>query len=515
MAVHEHKGRGLLAKNSILNLLGQVLPMLVGVVTIPRIVRGLGTDGYGILSIAFMVLGYFSIFDLGLSRATVKFVAEHLSPEQIHRVPGLVWTSLGLLIGLGCVGGALAAAFVPLTVTHYLKMPPSFVGEARTSLFILCASMPVMLGNDALRGVLEATQRFDLVNCVKIPGSVCFYLFAAIAASFGMRVSGVVLLLVLIRLSTSFAYLTLCFRVLPDLRNSFGFSRKAIAPLATFGGWIMVSNVAGPIFGSLERFIIAAVVSVGALTYYSVPFDLVTKVLIFPASIAPALFPYFSFHGSRRSEVAAVTSKSVRYLLLLMTPVTAIFCVFAKDILRLWMGPQFADQSAVVMQLVAASCFLSAFAYIPYTSVQALGRPDLKAKLDMVALPLYAVLAWLGARHMGINGAALAKLLVTLVDGAALFIIAWKMKSFSPRDCFSGPLLRAQGVSAALLFGVVLLGFFRLNLLLTGGVLVAFLASYAAAFWLVAVESNERKTILGLYYRLPFTFRSEEASPIG
>jgi O-antigen/teichoic acid export membrane protein len=105
----------------------------------------------------------------------------------------------------------------------------------------------------------------------------------------------------------------------------------------------MVSNVAGPMFGSIERFIIAAVVSVAALTYYSVPFDLVTKVLIFPASIAPALFPYFQLSTEAAvSEVSAVTSKSVKYLLLLMTPVTAIFCVFAKDILRLWMGPQFA-----------------------------------------------------------------------------------------------------------------------------------------------------------------------------
>jgi O-antigen/teichoic acid export membrane protein len=505
----------LLAKNGVLNLLGQVLPMLVGIVTIPRIVRGLGADGYGILSIAFMVLGYFSIFDLGLSRATVKFVAEHLSPEQIHKVPGLVWTSLGLLVALGCAGGGLAAAFVPLAVTHYLKMPPSFVVEARTSLFILCASMPVMLSNDGLRGVLEAMQRFDLVNCVKIPGSVCFYLFAALAAGYGMRVSGVVLLLVLVRFSTSVAYLLLCFRVLPNLRNSFGFYREAIAPLATFGGWIMVSNVAAPIFGSIERFIIAAVVSVGALTYYSVPFDLVTKVLIFPASIAPALFPYFSFHGSRRGEVSAVTSKSVKYLLLLMTPVTAIFCVFAKDILRLWMGPQFAAQSSVVMQLVAVSCFMSAFAYIPYVSVQALGRPDLKAKLDMVLLPAFAVLAWWLARRMGVNGAALAKLLITGIDGAALFFIAWKLKAFSPRECFSGPLLRAQGVSGMLLIGVAILGLFQFNLLLTGGFLVAFLALYAMAFWVVAVESNERKTILGLYRRLPFTLQREEASPVG
>lgn len=490
--------------------------MLVGVVTIPRIVRGLGTDGYGILSIAFMVLGYFSIFDLGLSRATVKFVAEHLSAEQIHKVPGLVWTSLGLLVALGCACGALAATFVPMAVIRYFKMPPSFVGEAKTSLFILCAAMPVMLSNDALRGVLEAMQRFDLVNCVKIPGSICFYLFAALAVTYNVRVPGVVLILVLIRLSTSFVYLALCFRVLPNLRNSFGFSRQAIRPLATFGGWIMVSNIAAPIFGSIERFIIAAVISVGALTYYSVPFDLVTKVLIFPASMAPALFPYFSYHGSRGgSEVAAVTSKSIKYLLLLMSPVTVILCVFAKDILSLWMGQQFAAQSSVVMQLVAIICFLNAFAYIPYSSVQALGRPDLKAKLDLVALPLYALSAWWLALHMGVNGAALAKLLVTIVDCAALYIFAWKMGAFSPRDFFYGPLLRAQSTSVALLCAVVLLGLFRFNLLLMTGVLVAVLATYVAVFWAVAVEPSEKRTIRSFYQQLPFTFRWKAVSSIG
>jgi len=34
-------GRRLLAKGSIFNLLGQILPMLVGVLTIPYIIRGL------------------------------------------------------------------------------------------------------------------------------------------------------------------------------------------------------------------------------------------------------------------------------------------------------------------------------------------------------------------------------------------------------------------------------------------------------------------------------------------
>ena len=254
---HKQRGRRLIAKNSILNLAGQILPMLTGVLTIPYIVRGLGTDGYGILSIAMMLLGYFNIFDLGLSRATVKFVAENLDSDETHKVPELIWTSLSLLLILGCIGGAIAAFFVPVSVTHVFKMPPAIAGQARIALFVLCASMPIMLGNNALRGVLEAAQRFDLVNLVKVPSSVLFYLVAALAIPFGIHVAGIVSLMVGIRLISTIAYFLLCFRVIPGLGDHLRFSRGSLRPLAIFGGWIMVSNVANPIFGYLERFMIA------------------------------------------------------------------------------------------------------------------------------------------------------------------------------------------------------------------------------------------------------------------
>jgi O-antigen/teichoic acid export membrane protein len=513
MTFHGQEGKSLLAKNSFFNLLGQVLPMFVGVVTVPYVIRGLGVNGYGILSIAFMVLGYFSIFDLGLSRATVKFVAQNLSADKIHKVPELVWTSLGLLVALGCAGGVLAAAFVPLAVSHFLKMPASFVGEARASLFILCASMPVMLGNDALRGVLEATQRFDLVNYVKVPASICFYLFAALAIPFGVKVSGVVLILVLIRLSSAFVYLGLCFRALPNLRANFGFSRAAIRPLASFGGWIMVSNITGPISGSLERFLIASGLSVGMLTYYSVPFDLVCKIAIFPNSIAPALFPYFSYHGEGTgNEVKDVTSRSIKYLLLVMTPITAVFVFFAKNILQLWVGPQFAAQSTVVMQLVAVLFFFNSFAYVPFTSVQALGRPELKAILDLVTLPLYAVGCWWLMRRMGVNGAALAKLLVTVLDCSVLYFFAWRMKAFHVRDLASGPLFRALVISGGLFAAVYFIHSFHINLVLSGVLLTVCFAAYALAFWVVAVDQEDRGTLIGFWRKALALLKRGQAS---
>jgi len=71
---------GLLARNTLLNLLGQAVPLLVGVLTIPFIVHGLGTERFGLLSLAWVILGYFTIFDLGLGRATTKPAAASCRP---------------------------------------------------------------------------------------------------------------------------------------------------------------------------------------------------------------------------------------------------------------------------------------------------------------------------------------------------------------------------------------------------------------------------------------------------
>jgi len=84
----------LLARNALLNFVGQAASLVVGVVTIPIIIHGLGTERFGLLSLAWVILSYFSIFDLGLGRATTKYVAEALGKGEEEQMPRIVWTTV-------------------------------------------------------------------------------------------------------------------------------------------------------------------------------------------------------------------------------------------------------------------------------------------------------------------------------------------------------------------------------------------------------------------------------------
>ena len=64
-----------LARYTVWNILGMSLPMVVALFAIPRLAHGLGEERFGGLLLIWMLVGYFSIFDLGLGRALTKMTA--------------------------------------------------------------------------------------------------------------------------------------------------------------------------------------------------------------------------------------------------------------------------------------------------------------------------------------------------------------------------------------------------------------------------------------------------------
>src|SRR5947207_14300295 len=94
-----------LARNAVWNLLSLTAPMLVALGAIPALIRTLGADRFGILTLAWMLIGYCSLFDLGLGRALTKLVSEGTDVLACS-----VWTALSLVFALRCAGSLMFAA---------------------------------------------------------------------------------------------------------------------------------------------------------------------------------------------------------------------------------------------------------------------------------------------------------------------------------------------------------------------------------------------------------------------
>lgn len=489
----------LLARNTIMNFFGQLIPLIIGVSTIPFVIRSLGSDSFGILGLAWAVLGYFSLFDLGLGRATTQFVAGALGKGETEKLPHLIWTSLGIHLLLGLMGGLLLAILTPLLVERVFNIPPALIADTKNTFFILAISVPVILTSTVLRGVLEASQRFDLVNAVKVPSGSLIFLLPVAGILIGFGLPGIVFFLMMARLGAALAYLILCLKIFPILKKSFSFDSKIIRPLLSYGGWVTVSNVISPVLVYLDRFVIGSLISMSAVAYYTASYEVITRLWILPSSLTSTLFPAFSTIGTTSKEILLdFYTRSVKYLLLIMGLLVIVLILFAEDILHLWLGGEFAKKSTPVFQILAVGVLFNSLAQIPFALLQGLRRPDLTAKFHLLEVLLYVPLVWFLVKSTGVAGGALAWTLRVMLDALLLFWASWKLYDMNPRVLAEHGILRGIGALALLAGGLATSLLLNWTLLMQSAITAILIVLFGLTSWRYVLNTRDREFMVSI-----------------
>lgn len=484
----------LIMQNTVLNLGSRLLPAVAAIAFTPVIIRSLGMERYGILSLALVVVTYFSLFDFGLGGATTKFVAGALGQGEVERLPSLIWTSLAFIGALGLIAGLIMSLGTPLLVGRFLKIPVEFRAEAQTAFYVMSAAAPFMLVGSGLQGVLEASQRYDLVNAVNVPSSVANYLIPVAAIVFHAGLVPIAAWLVAARVVSCLAFFFLCVRVCPAIRRCVVVRPRESRSLLVFGGWLAVSNLAWPILLYLDRLVVGSVLPIAALPFYAAPCDAATRLLVLPAGWV-ALYPAFSAIGeSRPEELAALCARGLKHLALLMGPIAIVCVCFASQIIGLWLGPQFQGASTPVFQILTAGVLANSLASVPDRLIKAIGRSDIVAQLHVAQLPFYAVLLYWAVRHWGIIGASVAWTGRALAEALIVFSISHRLVPLS------GLALRRAGMTRLTSSLVVLAaamwvaasfvrGFAQMAL---GAVLLAASAVFA---WRCVLDRDDRESL--------------------
>jgi len=412
----------LLANNVIWNFLGALAPAICALLCLPILKRSLGMERLGIISLAFVIVGYFSLFDFGLGRALTKMVAERVGQPNGQEIPGLIWTSLFLMTIFGLLGAALGFELSPWYVYRIIKISPALQRESLLAFYWLSASIPIVVISAGLRGVLEALQKFRLATIIRVPIAIFTYLGPVLVIPLSHSVAAIVAVLVAARLVQCIGYLAACLLLLPDLKRLSFASPASLFSLLHFGAWMTVSNAVSPLMMWFDRFVIAALVSVAAAAYYAIPNEIVIRLTIVPYALLGVLFPAFSTASAHDPERLDVLWKAtLRYIFIAQFPVILLLIAFAPEGLRLWLGQDFAANSTFVARWLLAAILINSVSQVPYAHMQSIGRPDIIAKLQLVELFLYAGILFLLARNFGINGVAVAWFLRTAFEAVFLF----------------------------------------------------------------------------------------------
>lgn len=485
-----------LIKNSAINLTGQVLPLAVALFAIPQILKNLGEERLGVLALAWMFIGYFTLFDLGLGRAITKEISSAIASKS-QKTTEIFWTGVLSTLGLGLLAGLIFYLLIPILIGRLLNIPPHLMEETRTSFQAIAFALPFVISAVSLRGILEAKDKFFIINLVQTPLGMFNYLvplWLSTHADLGVIISYLMIVRVLSWAILAFAVLRIFPLKLSSPSSFPRFTTTEFTRLIRFGGWLTVSNLIGPIITYSDRILVGSVVSTTAVAYYSTPFEMIMRLWIIPSAIINVLFPTLS----ALSQLEIQKMKDIfwggsKVILLLMFPIGLFLSCFSQEILSIWLGPDFANASRGILWWFGIGIIVNAVSFVPASFLQSRGRPDIPAKLLLVELPIYLTLLLVLLNQYGIEGAAIAWLIRTTFDLIFLFFFANSL--LSTRLQFNLRFLA--------MVSLIVLGFVAITL--NSGVLsriVTFGFSCALFYifsWILLFNERERSRMLSLF----------------
>ncbi|HEX6588873.1 MAG TPA: flippase [Longimicrobiales bacterium] len=497
-----------IARNTLFNLLGLGLPLVVALVAVPVILDGMGPERFGLLGLVWVALGYLQLLDLGLGRAVTRHAARAMEAREPHVLAAVVRATSVAQVVLGVLGGALLALLAPALAGRWLEISPALVGEATRSFMLLGVAAPLLLLANTYRGVLEAGQRFDVVNAVRLPASLLNYAVPMAGALYGWSLPFIVGVILAGRVLMLVGYVIAARRLWPAPAPLEVSARDLLPQLVGYGGWVTVSSLISPLLVYLDRFVIGLVASVTAVGYYTAPHEMVTRLSILPSSLAATLFPAFAVvdagradDQTRRAQAERLAVRAVKYLLVATLPLLVVLFALADELLRAWLGSDFAANAALPLRVLAVGMAFNAIAYVPHSMLQATGRPDVTAKIHMLELPLHVAALWLLVGRWNVAGAALAWSARAALDAMLLFAAAARLRLLSPGALFGQRLPLV--LMAALGFALALLAVAARAQELADAVLPATLlvAAWMLGAWRFALDGTERSQLTGVLAR--------------
>jgi O-antigen/teichoic acid export membrane protein len=396
-----------LGKGTFWNLAGAAIPLLVGLFTIPTLVRGMGQEAFGLLTLLWTTIGYFSLFDFGLGRAITHYLAGLRA--QAAAIPQSVLRTAALSTLLpGMLGAILLHLLAEPLASRWLNISPALVPEAVAAFQLAGWSIPLVTLSSGLRGMLEGYEDFRASAILRMSLGILNFAAPFVLVELGHTDLQMIVWALLLSRLASIGHNLYLLRRQAWRADGAWVNRTVLRRLFGFGSWMSVSNVLGPLMINFDRYAVAALLSAEVVAYYTVPQDLVLRLLLVPIALTTAMFPRMTllFSGDNRFEANKLYRRARLWVGFTMGSGLLLLALLAKPALSWWLGVDFAAASWQLSQVLLIGIFFNSLALLPFTAIQARGGVKITSLLHLCELLLYLPALYLSLQTWGLLGAA-------------------------------------------------------------------------------------------------------------
>jgi O-antigen/teichoic acid export membrane protein len=396
-------------RNLIANYIGRSWALLINFIATPLLISLLGIESYGLIGFYTTLYGLINLLDFGVSPTINRELAQYsVDPTQSHRGRDLVRT---LEIGywfIGLILGVIVYFGAPVIAENWLQSyelsSDVLIHSIRLMGFLVVLEWPFTFYQGALLGM----QRHVILNVINITNSLLKFGGALLILKFvsptidafftwQMFISTIVIIVEVITV----------WRCLPATHNRPSIDLKILERVWKFALSLNLISFLGLAIHQLDKVLVSHLFTLDTLGYYNLATMVSGGFTILVSPVYMTYFPKMSTLVAQKDEDALrkVYHQSCQLVSAAILPAATIGAFFAEIVIRIWTGdPTVAEKTAPIATLLIIGTAINALASMPYEAQISHGWTGLSLTINIISLPLVAILILLLNQWFGING---------------------------------------------------------------------------------------------------------------
>jgi O-antigen/teichoic acid export membrane protein len=405
-----------IARSAFSNWFSTAASLAVGLFLSPFIVHRLGDVAYGVWVLAISSINYLSLLDLGMASSVLRFVSKgHASGDHTgasDALSAVLWVRLQIGAVILLCGGGLAFAF-----PHVFKVPPMMAGDARLAILIISVTTTISMSFGVFSSTLSALNRYDLRSYISL-------------VQLAIRVIGVVAVL---RTGHGIVAIALCElaaaavgngllvavarRIYPELKINLNKPRsEVLRNIWSYSAYAFLVTIAVQLVYQTDNLVVGAFITAGAVTFYSIGNSLCRYTSLLVSSMTATFTPTASTYeaSDNTAGLRALYFNGTRSMMAISLPVVVTLILRGGTFIGVWMGPQYARPSGVVLMILALAQVFSILNMPAGAIAFGVGKHQTVARWAIGEGIANLVLSVVLARRYGISGVAIGTLIPSL-----------------------------------------------------------------------------------------------------
>jgi O-antigen/teichoic acid export membrane protein len=398
--------------NAVTNFSRFFINMVISFLLIPFIIHSLGQEIYGLWTLSFSIIGFFSLLDFGFGLGVVKWTGEARVSRDFEHRNYMLSTVFFIYLGIAAAGMILLVGFSFFYSSLFAI--PGHLKEAAVLVLIILGirSLAIQIPMSLFKGILFGEQKIALTNIIQVFGTLVYAGSAWLFLSRGIGIVGLAVINCSAFLLENFLYFIMAFAKVSELTLSPGRVKKRyLKEAVSFSFYSFITAIAGLVLFNTDAMIIQLFLGISSVGLYGVALKIAEYTLVLSKQLVNVLTPLISELKVKKEDdsIRFLLLDLSRYLMTVGVMLAGTVYVFGNDLLRFWVGEDFTAAGLPLIILMTA-LMLAVPQLIASSVLTMTGHHKFTAKVSIGSIISNLLVSLLLVKPLGLVGIALGTL---------------------------------------------------------------------------------------------------------